>query len=491
MDQDFHYYGTYYAARTGGFDKDEATLIAKSANFVDFFHEGEYASYWKLITDSTPQTNYNVVAEMANPRYTFQAGMLGNFVAPEDGLWCSFHFTPGNYDDPDGTPSRTDVHGTDVAQQLPQFQKRDTTKGREELSSIYYSFGSSQKKYLDDLKFGAMLNRPQSALSRQLIKDTIACMMHPERLKTILQYAKGGDVILRTGGEASLRRLGLILLGIRAHVIADTWAHQDFCGLDNVMNTYWDVNYKPVSLSDFSSLFNPSHWGLGRQSVSYDAGFGWRTVVLGSMGKLGNNNLEAVPNGTAYLGHGWMGHFPDFSFVKYRYKPCWSDPRTIVERDNPQEYQYAWMELVSLFRQAAGKGFLKTSAPSYPESFNKARTAIKEPCNLEPGKTGRKSSANEWQKQFGDLPASVIDVDKEPDAHAVLGGMIEKSKNVTRYGTSYVNVTSDLYLFQVAADYHFHFVKHYLERHRIYTFSGAWSQQTSALSPDIARLCND
>lgn len=39
MDQDFHYYGTYYAAKKGGFDKEEATLIAKAANFIDFFNE--------------------------------------------------------------------------------------------------------------------------------------------------------------------------------------------------------------------------------------------------------------------------------------------------------------------------------------------------------------------------------------------------------------------------------------------------------------------
>lgn len=44
------------------------------------------------------------------------------------------------------------------------------------------------------------------------------------------------------------------------------------------------------------------------------------------------------------------------------------------------------------------------------------------------------------------------------------------------------------YLFQIAADYHFHFVKHYLETHNIYRFRGTWSQQTSALSPDVSRL---
>ena len=36
MDQDFHYYGTYYAARVGGsFSTSQATLIAKAANFIE------------------------------------------------------------------------------------------------------------------------------------------------------------------------------------------------------------------------------------------------------------------------------------------------------------------------------------------------------------------------------------------------------------------------------------------------------------------------
>ncbi|MFY9260361.1 MAG: DUF6765 family protein [Gallionella sp.] len=460
MDQDFHYYGTYYAAKTGGFNKDDATLIAKAANFIDFLNE-DYPSSWVLVGGAVNHT--------INPRYTFQGSIFQQLLSPQDSVWCAYHFTPGNYNDPPNTPSREAVHGQDVATYLPAFQIRDTNGGREILGNVlYYPITSS--RYLADLAFGQMLNRPQSALSRQLIMDTIRCATDDARLKSILGYAAGGQDILQNADN--LRRFKLILLGVRAHVIADTWAHQDFCGLNNVLNTYWDVNYT-------GGFFG----GWGEQSINYNDGTtsssSWKNKTISSTYGT-SSNFVAAPNGTSYLGHGWMGHLPDFSFVKFRYKPCWADPsKGAIERNNPQEYQPAWVELVSLFTQAKGSGQLKLTE-QFQSDLNKAVQAMQSPCNLEGNVTGRKSSANAWQNIFGDLPSINIDVDPEPDANSVLDGMSK--------GTNNVNINSDLYLFQIAADYHFHFVKYYLERHGIYRFTGSWSQQTSALSPDVSNL---
>ncbi|MEH6453631.1 MAG: DUF6765 family protein, partial [Psychromonas sp.] len=465
MDQDFHYYGTYYAAKNSGFENKEATLIAKAANFIDFFSESTYAAYWKLVTDTKKSSTYHVVAEVDCPRYTYQGGLLGTGVSPEDGLWCSFHFTPGNYADPQNTPSREIVHGQFITPQLPKFITRDTNKGK----SILKKYNPLSVK---DLKFGKLLNRPQSALSRQLIMDAIECATDESRLVQILGYAQGGEEILTTNREDNIRRFRLILLGVRAHVIADTWAHQDFCGISNVMNTYWDVNYDPSS-------WDPTKQGYGRQSIGYNDGInGWKNKVLSSVNKALNPNFEAVPNGTSYLGHGWMGHLPDFSFVKFRYKPCWSSPIKPIERDNPQHYKSAWLELVSLFTQAKGKGFVEKSA-QFEDAFNKAKQSISHPSDLTSKSTGRHASANAWIATFDDKPATQINVNAEPDAHAVLDGMIESTKRLDRYGTDYINVMSDLYLFQIAADYHFHFVKNYLKVHSIYQFTGSWSKQTS------------
>lgn len=482
MDQDFHYYGTYHAAKTSGFDGDDATLIARAANFIDFFNETSYAAYWKLVSDTQKTKNYNIVASMDYPRYTFQGGMFSTGLAPEDGLWCSYHFTPGNYADPPHTPSRETVHGADVASHLSQFATRDTNGGKAELEK--YPNVGLRKKYLNDLNYGKLLNRPQSALSRQLIMDAIHCATDNNRLVSILGHAAGGSYILEHNRDDNLRRFRLILLGVRAHVIADTWAHQDFSGIGSVLNTYWDVNFNPTS-------WNPNNWGVGRQSIDYDDSTtsGWKNAVLSSAKKLTNPNLEAVPNATSYLGHGWMGHLPDFSFVKFRYKPCWADPtHAAIERDNPTEYKQAWLELVSLFTQANGHGHAVMNSVLSAD-LAKATQAITTPSRLADKNPGRATSAAAWQSVFKDAPGAAVDVVKEPDTdHAVLSGMIEATPRPDRSGTDYVNVTSDLYLFQIAADYHFHFVKYYLEHHGIYTFTGSWSQQTSTLSGDMSAL---
>lgn len=361
---------------------------------------------------------------------------------------------------------------------------RDTSQG---LSTVRQHCS----QYVGDFAFGKMLNRPQSALSRQLILDTLRCVTDEGRLVAILEHAAGGRAILNNGRSDNLHRLRLILLGVRAHVIADTWAHQDFSGLHNVMNTYWDVNYDPSSR-------NPFKMGLGRQSIDYhDGASGWRNRVLSGVfakaTKYGflsgfSGNLEGAPNGSSYLGHGWMGHLPDFSFVKFRYKPCWADPGLdAVERDNPREYRAAWTELVSMFTQAAGHGQLKLDE-RFDAGLQKAVTAIGRPFDLRRMEPGRAFSAKVWQEVFGDLPAARPDAAREPDRQTVLGGMVEETSALGRYGTDYVNVYSDLYLFQIAADYHFHFVKDYLARHGIYRFRGSWSQQTSALSGDLSGL---
>lgn len=461
MDQDFHYYGTYYAARVGGgYSRDDAALIAKAANFIDFLHEGEYAGYWRLVRDTVAKSKsdqYTTIAELTNPRYTFQAGLLSTGVSPEDGLWCSYHFTPGNYSDPQGAHSKRDVHGDDVARLLPSFVIRPVKE----------RFDSQVRK---------LLNRPQSALSRALLYDAFRCATRADRREEILLRALGGWELLRGANKDDcMRRFNLILLGVRAHVIADTWAHQDWSGVDNDINSYFDIDSGYV----------------GRQSIKYTDSTGEQKVVLSASS---HENLQAVPNGTSKLGHGWMGHFPDYSFVKYEYKPRWLKRSSAsLVRDNPEEYTHAFLELCSLFAKSKNRVFRPQAAR---DQLVAAKRAFSTPCKIaDRSVCPRRFSSEQWmfhmrgiveQPNVGDL----IDAKKEPDPPAVLKGVLAKSKATgsTRYGTITVNAKSDLYLFQIAVDYHFHFVRHWLARHKILEFSGSWSQKLGPLPHLITDL---
>jgi len=468
MDQDFHYYGTYYAARVGGgYSREDATRIAKASNFIDFLSNEGYAGYWRLVRDTEKRSDedYDIVAKVDYPRYTYQ-GNLSTGVDGSRGLWASYHFAPGNYADPANTPSDADIHGKEIAGLLPGHQIRTINPD----SSLDIS-----------PEIGQLLNRPQSALSRTLIQDTIECLTNPQRLEAILERAAGGEALLNDPDKANiLKRFGLVLLGARAHVIADTWAHQDWSSANNVINTYWDV-----SDSTYHNQF--------AQRIEYqDIGDEWNQIKLSSLSHL---NLSAVPNGTSYLGHGWMGHFPDYSFVKYRYKPCWrktSDP--VLERDNPTEFKHAFLELCSLFCQTQGNKFQPQKAKN---ELAAAQMAISEPCEIDNKENcPRKYSQEQWiTKMQGvdiEAPIDLIDTELEPHPKAVLDGQVDYDSMLgTRYGTYYINFASDLYLFEIAADYHFQFMKNWLTTHDIGTdelFTGSWSKQLGPISEKISEI---
>jgi len=467
MDQDFHYYAAYYAARIGGFGQADATQIAKASNFIDFLTNDRYAGIWRLVRETQAAQNpeqYTVVGEVQNPRYTFQ-GTISSGVGAEDGLWCSYHFTPGNFPDPAGTPTPTNVHGAWVADALPPPFREN--------GAIYHTIRSCPGI---DAQYRPLLNRPMSPFSRSMIADTIRMANDNTLLERILQRSVAGWEILDPQRKnANIARFRLMLIGARAHILADTWAHQDFSGLNHKMNTYWDVGGA----------------GWGRQSIDYkDTSDDWKNVVLAVRN---HENLKAVPSGISYLGHGWMGHLPDYSFIQYRYKPCWRNQGDAPwVRNNPVEYKSAFLELCSLFSQTGSGQLFNPQANT--AALAKAQQAISTPCEIaDTGTCPRYHSALQWQQRMTteaniQAPATIIDTRQEPDPGTVLDGMLTPSDAYGRYGYYYVSASSDLYLFQIAVDYHFHWSKHYLKTRRIMNYEGSWSQQVGAVAPAIADL---
>jgi hypothetical protein len=300
-----------------------------------------------------------------------------------------------------------------------------------------------------------------------------------------LERAAGGKDILNDPDSADhIRRFGLALLGVRTHVIADTWAHQDWCAKNHYLNTYWDVRKNKV----YNNLY---------QRIEYqDLGDEWKPIHLSSTydPSLGQNgNFQAAPNANS-LGHGWMGHLPDFSFIKYRYMPTWQpyESRPLV-RDNPAEYKHAFLELCSLLSQCNGTRF---DPGSETAKLDAAHKAISTPIGISKKENiPRVHSSRQWTEQMKrvglEAPVDVIDSKQEPDIRAVLDGQVDyRSLAETRYGTYYMNFTSDLYLFAIAADYHFHFVKNWLGTHGIATdlFNDSWSKQLGPITQNIDDL---
>ena len=112
-------------------------------------------------------------------------------------------------------------------------------------------------------------------------------------------------------------------VGIAMHVLADTWAHQNFAGTPSLVinNTnYW-----------FYELFE-ENGGWREKKIAFRHSASTPDDLDNSLytASIYVNSEKSIMN----LGHGRAGHLPDYSFVRYKYLPAWGDYEEIV-KDNP------------------------------------------------------------------------------------------------------------------------------------------------------------
>lgn len=200
-------------------------------------------------------------------------------------IWVPFHFLPGNY----------------KSQELPNHNLPDPNY---ESRMKQYTGPREDKGWFSGWKCSSrgrwqfkLMCLPQSPLVTRMINNTI-------------------NVFKGTPYE-------LYMAGIRMHVLADTGAHMYYAGtpiwhVNDVSDDVIDLTVKPNKKIPFGPL---SEWcttpGTGYESFNY-------------------------------LGHGRMGHIPDYPWLIYKYHPKWSkDP---IVKDNPKEYLRTFKEMVTALR---------------------------------------------------------------------------------------------------------------------------------------------
>lgn len=119
-------------------------------------------------------------------------------------------------------------------------------------------------------------------------------------------------------------------IGIAMHILADTWAHQNFAGTPSlVINNTDNHVYEVVDGKDYKINF--SHNPARKDDIE---------------GRKYTNSLySGSEKSIMNLGHGRMGHLPDLSFIKYRYVPAWGQWNEII-KDNPSDYLFAFSQMV-------------------------------------------------------------------------------------------------------------------------------------------------
>lgn len=419
MDVDFHYYATFAAARFAGWNKQEAETIAYSAQFVDEFNMsyGSSSNPWCFTTSqlSLPKlgafrVDYNQKGIIKiRPRRTVQstAECMKSLHIRKD-IWIPFHFLPGNY----GKKNERD----------PRHIKRE---------------GCSNKNF-------DLLCRPLSPLAIAMIND-------------LLDFNKNHDGINHD--------YLLQLVGLRMHVFADTWAHQDFVG-----NGVKAIN-------DCLGYYNFIEKGECLEQLNWDVPI-WKD----------DKNLGYAPNvqlPRAYLGHGRLGHFPDYSWCRYYYSPAWMqagrsiNPNSsannvkMLVRDNPVVFQTAFFELVKVLYA------LKNKISTYPNQItlssifvgtnkvDEITQAVREAIALDRSEDLYsdtlvfQKTVDKWKELIKNhCGGNDITFDNQKWKTEAASALTNANRTSGEYRWNHDKfINTNLYKFNLAAEHHFAFVK--------------------------------
>lgn len=323
MDIDFHYYATYVAACFAGYDQKSASTIATSAQMID-----ENSRH--VLVENTGTTtgmmgfpdDFSLHHHADGPsihtyrvQMTFQglADIGTSSVDTLSSIWPVYHFLPGNF---------TSRFNSD------RWQQRTLNDALQTDTNVKQHF--------------EWLCRPHSAMAIRLINN---CK----------------DLIHDTNSVINKHQLANYLIGVTAHVFADTWAHQDFVGFgvrqinsrseieekkgdDYHFGSHrnWDLSYaflNPKNVSDFPTLVGSTEKEYNQHIQTQWKHSDWKDCAPPVLSRVTDN---------AAIGHGIVGHLPDHSSLLWRYKPVWSSSE--ITRNNPVEYFDAFVHLVWAMR---------------------------------------------------------------------------------------------------------------------------------------------
>lgn len=128
-------------------------------------------------------------------------------------------------------------------------------------------------------------------------------------------------------------------VGIAMHVLADTWAHQNFAGTPSLVinntNSHFFELLEDGTRRKIAFRHNPSAEDNLEKSIYT------------------NSLYQSQENSVMNLGHGRAGHLPDYSFVRYAYLPAWADYEEAI-KDNPSDYYYAFCQMIYAMKYLRG-----------------------------------------------------------------------------------------------------------------------------------------
>ena len=166
------------------------------------------------------------------------------------------------------------------------------------------------------------------ASKRYKNKYRLICKPNGELLEPTVTLAKGK---------------GMQAVGIAMHILADTWAHQNFAGTPSLV-----INN---TNSYFYELFQDED-GYREKNLNFRHSASSPDDLENSV--YTNSLYTPSENSIMNLGHGRAGHLPDYCFIKYKYLPAWGDYEEII-KDNPSDYLHAFCQMIYAMKYLRGE----------------------------------------------------------------------------------------------------------------------------------------
>ena len=136
---------------------------------------------------------------------------------------------------------------------------------------------------------------------------------------------------------------GMQAVGIAMHILADTWAHQNFAGTPSLV-----INN---TNSYFYELFQDED-GYREKKLNFRHSASSPDDLENSV--YTNSLYTPSENSIMNLGHGRAGHLPDYCFIKYKYLPAWGEYEEII-KDNPSDYLHAFCQMIYAMKYLRGE----------------------------------------------------------------------------------------------------------------------------------------
>ncbi|MBY2478638.1 hypothetical protein KWV16_17350 [Clostridioides difficile] len=378
MNLDFHYYGTYLAAKIAGYNDSDANTIAYSAQYVD---ESTKSMILEDVNFTLPTVQTTLEFEKYYTDFT-SWGYKWNLDSLNEirKVWIPFHFLPGNLN------NRFNYSGVKESKGL----------------TVNWKFKDG-----DEQKFRLM------------------CLPNSETVSAIIN-----DLIYFHNTE----EYKLQFIGMRMHVLADTWAHMYFIGKPE-----WYINDVKEFIAEESKYIEETKWTKAEEYRNN----GWHSINFTGTPAVGGYE------GIAYLGHGRMGHIPDYGYLNYRYVPNWSciDDKVKIEKNNQDGFFKAFCQMVYALKCI--KNRTEFSINQYDKLTSQQETEVKKVIA-----TRKDDQSDAWKKAIQALGYSSLD-------------KFDKNKWKNEFEKSSNKEKTDYYYFNLVAKKHVDYVTNFLEEKRL------------------------